>query len=212
MNKQVGEMDDERNKFCGQLMSIPDETLVSAVKNGDSYGTEVLVNRYQNRLYTFLVRLTGNPQLAEEAVQETLIRSFKKIRSYSPTLGTYKSWLFTIGRNEAMRLMKKEQRQRAGTESFDNEQGWSLRQVDRTALSPGDTLVKAETRKKLEAAINMLPQAEREVVLLRFVEEMPFREIAKVTNTPLNTALGRMRNGQKRLKDYLARDGENYAM
>lgn len=194
------------------MMLDSDEALVAALQGNRRTAADKLFRMYQNRLFSFLVRLGGNTAVAEDATQETFIRALNRIQSFDPEQGSFKAWLFTIGRNEFYRIVKKEQRSGDIAENY-YQQFKNDNQVLMQNISPQcEKLLDKEKRKRLEAAIENLSPAEREVVLLRIAEDLTFSEIAAVIGVPLGTALGRMRNAQNQLKRLIRDEGEEHEM
>ncbi|THB75613.1 MAG: sigma-70 family RNA polymerase sigma factor [Desulfobulbaceae bacterium] len=183
-----------------------DEALVSAIKNGSEHAGEALFRRYQDKLYSFLLRVSGNANVAEDAAQETFIRVLDRIGVFEPGKGTFRSWLFTIGRREMFRLMKKESHHYTVTHHYYDQQLQFDKNLSDDRNQPYNHLLDKQRKKLLEYAISQLGIEEREVVLLRMVEGLTFREIAEITETPLNTALSRMRNAQQHLKIHLQQE------
>ncbi len=179
-----------------------DRALVEAWTAGDDSALERLLRAYQNRIYSFLLRILRNPHDAEDAAQEAFIRAARKLHRFDPAKGAFKGWLFQIAYREGLRLIDKRKRLPVG------ESAWSAldtpppEAVD-PAPMPVEGLVESERTAALEQAIERLPEAERQVVLLRTASGLRFREISEMMKAPLNTTLGRMHNATRRLKEWL---------
>jgi RNA polymerase sigma-70 factor, ECF subfamily len=184
--------------------SLRDRSLVEAWAGGDDSAMERLLRAYQNRIFSFLLRMLRNAHDAEDAAQEAFIRAARNLQRFDPAKGAFKGWLFQIAYREGLRLIDKRKRLPVG------EGAWSAldtpppEAVDPAPL-PGQNLLVREQAAALEEAIARLPDAERQVVLLRTASGLRFREISEMMKTPLNTTLGRMHNATCKLKEWLGK-------
>ena len=151
-----------------------------------------LLAPWNNRVFGFLLGCLRHHADAEDATQETFVRIVRGLGKYEHR-GQFRAWVFQIARNQA--ALTAQRRQRVG----DRE----------TSIEPGlieampDVIEEAPDYAPVRAALERLPEAEREVVRLRLDEDLKFHEIAARTGAPLNTVLGRMRNATRRLREIL---------
>ena len=138
--------------------------------------------------------------MAEDAAQETFCRAYRGLKRYKE-YGSFKEWLFKIARREGLRVLKRERNQIKRYVS-DPVQGLEETIPDPDRL-PIDHVISNQQRTRVEECIGMLPVLEKEVVLLRMHQGLKFREIARITKSPLNTVLSRMRTAINRLKKML---------
>ncbi len=157
-----------------------------------------LLRQWNDPVFGFLLRSLRNRADAEDAAQETFVRIVKGLPKYEHR-GRFRAWLFQIARNQAAATAKR--RKRIG----ERELGTEPEQLGALASEEDGDLEDVERSALLRRAIEGLPEAEREVVLLRLDEDLKFREIAVRTGAPLNTVLGRMRNATRRLREQLER-------
>ena len=170
----------------------PDVALLHAAQRGDRDAMTALLTPWNDRIFGFLLGCLRHHADAEDAAQETFIRIVRGLEKYEHR-GQFRAWVFQIARNQA--ALTAQRRVRVG----DRE----------TAIEP--TLLEAMPEEVAEvpdyapvrAALERLPEAEREVVRLRLDEDLKFHEIATRTGAPLNTVLGRMRNATRRLREIL---------
>lgn len=189
-------------------MMIPDERLIEMARDGNQTAAEQLFRRYQYRVFSYLLRMIGNRELAEDAAQETFIRGFRSFERYREK-GLFKSWMFTIAHREGLRVLKKEKRELL---SSDDEEKRIPELADPSPLA-ADILMHQENARRVEQALEHLTGEEKQVVLLRLYEGLPFKDIARIMRCPLNTALGRMHNAVKKLKQELSKEGsKDYEM
>lgn len=165
---------------------------------GDPAAAERLFLRYEARLYGFVHRMLGHPHDAEDIVQRTFQKAYRALDRFEGD-AYFKSWLFRIGRNEAINYIHKRNRR-------------NQRQVSNDQLAlvqPGDDedayalLDQKERARALHEAILLLPDAEREVVLLRLEANLSFREISEMHDLPIGTVLARMHRAKGRLRNLL---------
>lgn len=176
-----------------------DEMLVLRLRDGDMAGGEDLVRRYQQPLCRYLRRLCGNDQLAEELLQQTWLSVLEHLGRFDPSAGSggFKAWLFRIATNKANDYWRSNGRERAA------KSGLRL-VIDGEVPHAGHSAENSEQAEKLKRAIEQLPEAQREVLLLRYYADMKFVEIAEMLGCPLNTALGRMHKAMLKLKDLMS--------
>jgi len=135
---------------------------------------------------------------AEDLFQETLIKVWKGFNSYNEQ-NKFSSWLFSIAHNVAVDSRRKESVKNA-EHSFEDAQTYT------SDNNPLNTLVKKETNELVVAAINKLPEKQKQVFLLRQHSEMTFKEISKATNQPLNTVLGHMHYAVTKIRKELSKE------
>ncbi len=189
---------------------MDEETLAEVIRGaqrGDSAAFDRLVEAYSGRIFGFLYRVSGSKHDAEDLLQEVFLRVVRMIGAYEHT-GRFESWLFRIAANltrdvirrakRAPRLLSADADEGAGNEGFH-----SARRRTEIAgpAQPADAgLIRREELDALGVALAKLPEAEREVVMLRHFSQMSFAEIAAVMDTPLGTALARAHRGLRRLR------------
>ncbi len=180
------------------------DEIIRRAQNRDPAAFDVLVERYSSRLYGFLLRFIGKSGEAEDLVQEVFVRLVRTIESYQHD-GRFEAWLFRIAANLARDRARRLGRS-PGLTSLDaaDESGPEavpLRLVDRSG--PGARMETAEAVDRLQVALEQLPPAEREVVMLRHYSELSFAEIAEIMGTPLGTALARAHRGLAKLREMM---------
>lgn len=176
----------------------PDEVLVQRLRDGEATAGEVLARRYYEPLTRYLQRLAGS-QAAEELHQQTWLSVLDHLDRFDPTTagGGFKAWLFRIATNKANDHWRSRGRERVAKEG--------LRLVTRE-LHPaaGQRLEGAEQEERLRRAIELLPEAQRQVLVLRYYSNLKFVEIAQILGCPLNTALGRVHKALIKLRQLMA--------
>jgi RNA polymerase sigma-70 factor (ECF subfamily) len=171
------------------------------LRRGDPDAFDALLNRYQNRLYRYLTRLTGNSTQAEDLFQQTWLKVIGGIHRYDERR-PFEPWLFSIARNLAIDHLR-----RVSPESLDepSDETGEPRIARLKAEGPGhlEQLLDRERRGVLERKIHELPAIYREVITLRFEEEMTFEEMAMVLRAPVSTVKSRVSRALSTLRKEL---------
>ena len=174
---------------------------VARLRRGDLEALAALVQRYQHRLYRYLLRLVRQPAEAEDLFQQTWLRVASQIRRFDPRRN-FDAWLFTLARNLAIDHLR-----RAHLQSLDehDEDGATMTPAALRASCPApiDVVMAHERARFVAAALDDLPVLYREVLALRFEEEMKLEEIAEVLDAPLSTVKSRLRRGLENLRGTL---------
>jgi RNA polymerase sigma-70 factor, ECF subfamily len=179
-----------------RLDVLSDERLVEQLRRGKQAAGEVLVKRHHESLLRYLNRQAGSPTAAEELLQQTWLSALDHLDQfkYDEQGGVgFKAWLFRIATNKAHDQWRSRGRERNAYE------GLKL-VTDEEVPDASHRLQARETDEKLRLAIEQLPDAQKQVVLLRYYSGMKFVEIAQMLGCPLNTALGRMHKAMIKLK------------
>ncbi len=179
----------------GTLMNLDNEA--TRLRSGDMEAVAQLVERYQHRLYRYLLRLVSRPSIAEDLFQQTWLRVMERIQYYDPRR-SFEGWLFAVAHNLAIDHLRRRQ-----PESLDEPLPSGETQSDLTrSVNPGalELLLSKERAGCVLDAISELPVAFREVVTLRFEEEMKLEEIATVLAMPMGTVKTRLHRALKALR------------
>ena len=170
-----------------------DEQLVSLYLNGDNAAFDTLLKRYERKVFSYIVYSVKNEEVAQDLFQDCFMRIITKLHSglYTEN-GKFASWVMRIAHNLIIDFHR--QKQSATTISND-ESDYDLLNNSDIALeySREQEMIDKQTLNDVKALIKKLPANQREVVLMRFYEELSFKEIAENTGVSINTALGRMR-------------------
>jgi len=162
---------------------------------------------FLNRLYAAALRLTRNRADAEDLVQETYLRAFKSAHQFQ--VGTnLRGWLFTILHNT--HLNQRRDRARDPVEA-DSEAVELAADVGDGAATPEDELLRSTLDADLREALDQLPEAFREAVWLRDVEQFTYDEIARIVEVPIGTVMSRISRGRRLLHDRLVARSERFA-
>ena len=174
------------------LKSLADYELVEMYSKGNDKAFDELLTRYQSKLYCYIFFIVRNVTLAEDLFQETFMKVITTIRqgSYAES-GRSGAWLTRIAHNLIIDYF----RQDKGDNVISNDET-EVDLFNDADLSDDDVetkLVNAQVLSDVRRLVGALPRPQREVVYMRFYQDLSFREIADVTGVSINTALGRMR-------------------
>ncbi len=176
-----------------------DRELIDAYLHGDEHAFETLYFRYRQMLYGYLNNmLRGNQAEADEVFADTWTRVIDKLPSYRDD-GKFSAWLFRVAKNIFIDRIRRTRPE--SHSALDDENMPEL--PDDNAISPDRMLNASDTGKAIMDALNRLPEEQKEVFLLR-EQELSFRDIARIQQCSLNTALSRMRYAVKALRDFLS--------
>jgi len=184
-----------------------DEMLMVRYQRGEREAFAELVRRYHGPIYNFSIRQLRHSALAEDVTQEVFLRLVQKAAEFKHE-ARFSTWLYTIARNLCIdQLRKLKHRRHASLEQSGDDAG-DVGLHERLA-DPGPSAdaersaVGAEVVAAITAALDALPDEQREVFLLREIAQLPFKEIARVTDTGENTVKSRMRYALDRLQQAL---------
>jgi RNA polymerase sigma-70 factor, ECF subfamily len=179
------------------------DAAVLQLTRGDPDALATLMARYQNRVYRYLLRLVRQPADADDLFQQTWLRVAEKIRSFD-TSRNFDAWLFTLARNLAFdHLRRVRPRSLDEPVSDDSPEDTMVSRLASGDPGPFERLLATERAGRLAGALENLSLTYREVLSLRFEEEMKLEEIAIVLATPLSTVKSRLRRSLVQLRESL---------
>lgn len=180
----------------------PDEELMEMIKSKNSKALNEIYERYHIAMYNFLIRYTGNKEIAQDILQETFTNVWFASNTFNPRKGTFKSWIFKIGLNNARNEMSKK-RYSYNYLDTDELDGSKEQLVDRDMNRPDKITENTDTKEKILTALNTLKPYLREVIILKHYQQFKFREISEITNTSVGTLKARFHKAVKELNEYL---------
>lgn len=164
-------------------------------KNDDQLAFKELMNRHQAKVYSYIFSMIQNRETANDIFQETFTKVITKMDDTYNEQGKWIAWVMRIAHNATIDHIRKQKRFVDVTSSYDKESKTDFydRLPDEDAIAQDEKLELDESTSSLLKHISNLPEEQRTVVMLRHYYEMPFKEIAEMTDVSINTALGRMR-------------------
>lgn len=173
------------------------------------------MRRYQRPIYNFILRSVRDTETAAELTQETFLRVVSRSTEFQGG-SKVSTWIYTIARNlciDTSRKMVFRRHRSLDQPSGQSDDGDGPTLLDRTAgseLGSDRRVIGGDVKAKIAAAVEELPDEQREVFLMRELDDMPFKEIAEVVGVPENTVKSRMRYALERLQRALS-EYEDYA-
>lgn len=174
------------------LNLMTDEELAIMYVDGDNKAFDLLLSRNQEKLFTFILFVVRDREMANDMFQETFFKVVSRLQQGKYIAnGKFSAWLMRIAHNVIMDWYRQQRAQNIVDAPKEND----LSNVGSTLLesSREGELVNNQVMEDVRRMMSHLPASQREVVFMRFYQQMSFKEIAEATGVSINTALGRMR-------------------
>ena len=194
----------ERSQDQQIIMESPEKIWLVEYQHGRVNAMGELVEHYRRPLFGFILRMTEGRQDAEEIFQEVWFRVIRNLDSYQDK--KFLSWLFRIAHNliiDRARKFKPIVELPSGESGSESEIETRIPSPD---ISPALQAEGRDLGRRISTAVSHLPQEQKEVFLMRMEGDLPFKEIAKIQGTSINTALARMQYALAKLRDELKTD------
>ncbi|MGM0588849.1 MAG: RNA polymerase sigma factor [Bacteroidota bacterium] len=207
----------QSKNISSKYEQLKDRELVKMFqKQGDEQAFRELMNRHQAKIYSYIYSMVTNPEIANDIFQETFTKVITKMESTYNEQGKWIAWVMRIAHNATIDYIRKQKRYVDVNGSYDDDSRTDFydRLPDEDLVSAQEQIEKDEAKSSLMKHIAELPEEQRQVVMLRHYYEMPFKEIAELTDVSINTALGRMRYALinlRKLFDKEKQEEANYA-
>ena len=174
------------------LQQALDTDLIRSFQEGNHQALEILINRHKEKIFSSIFFLVKDKYLAEDLFQEVFIKVIDTLRGnrYNEE-GKFLQWALRISHNLCVDHFRKVKR----TKVISSDDKDIFEVINVNSESADAHLVQGQSHDKIRKMLEQLPEEQREVIVLRHYADMSFKEIAKITNTSINTALGRMRYG-----------------
>lgn len=175
-----------------KLEKLADEQLVKLYAEGNNSAFDVLLERHQSKLFSYICFTVHNRDVADDIFQETFVKAIVTIqqRRYVET-GKFLAWLIRIAHNLIIDFFRQERNE--NLVSNDETEVDLFNDMRLADTNREMQLVTEQTLDDVKMLMERLPASQREVVYMRFYQELSFKEIAEITGVSINTALGRMR-------------------
>jgi len=180
---------------------LSDNQLVQLYVSGQETSFEILLKRHQKRVYSSIYLLVKDEELANDIFQDTFIKVIDNLRAnkYSET-GKFVLWVLQIARNLCMDHFRSTKKMRILHSTDERDVFAKIQLVDAPTES---AIMQLQTNNQLKKMLDCLPEDQKEVVLMRLYGNLSFEEIATLTESNINTCLGRMRYALKNLRKHL---------
>ena len=172
--------------------SMTDETLVTMYAQGNNSAFDVLLNRYKSSIHSYIYFIVRNKDLAEDIFQETFVKVIITIKQGRYTdNGKFKAWITRIAHNLIIDYFRQERSE--NTISNDDVEVDLFNNSKLCDSTIEDAMIRGQVLSDVKKLVKHLPDNHREVLEMRYYQDLSFKEIADLTGVSINTALGRMR-------------------
>ena len=177
-----------------------DEELIGRFQNGDEQAYIELVNRYRDRLMSFVYRFVNDEVVAEDIVQDTLVKLYTH-KDYYRNIAKFSTWLYTIAGNLAKTELRKKKRRKVTNLSEMGRDDW---EYDIPSDEDTAKIVHGQfAGEQIHKAIQSLPDHFREVIILRDIQELSYEEVSNIVEVPLGTVKSRINRARLQLQEML---------
>lgn len=192
---------------AGSPAGLPDDQAVAAARKGDHEAFRVLVERYQGRAYRLALRVLGDPDAAQDAVQDGFLKAYGSLEKFEGRSSFY-TWFYRLIFNLCIDMKR---RDRSGRHvEWDDEVARDVAEAAPSAddlAAPAAELARAELREAMTVAIEALPDDAKRTLLLREVDGLSYAEIAESLGIPKGTVMSRLHHARRRVRELLIEAG-----
>ena len=175
-----------------KIMSMTDEQLVRAYAQGDNEAFDTLLKRHQERIFNYILRIIKNEDIANDIFQETFVKAILTIKQGRYTEnGKFPAWISRIAHNLIIDYYRQEKSENLQSADLDDVDVLNRKELCEDTIE--DVIISDQIREDVKYLIKELPHLQREVLKMRYYQNISFKEIAEITGVSINTALGRMR-------------------
>lgn len=173
-----------------------DEQLLADYRGDDKPAFAHLVSRYQRELYHFLVRFLGNRAAAEDVFQETFLQVHQSAEQFD-LQRRFRPWLFTIAANKARDLIRSQARRptsplQASVNPGESDSGEFIDLMQSAASMPSEPMERQELQQQVQQTVQGMPEHLREILLLSYFHQFPYKQISEILDIPLGTVKSRL--------------------
>lgn len=187
------------------IQSITDRDLVADTVGGSEAGFEEIVRRYQKPISSYVYRILGNHEASLDVTQEVFIKVYNSLHRYSPEF-KFSTWVYRIAHNAAIDHLRRSWLNVQSLET-ENADGTYQIQIEATGHSPEKNRELSEWRTVISNVVQLLPDAYRQLILLRHSNDLSYDEIAEVTGLPLGTVKNRLFRAREMMRNILIEQG-----
>jgi len=186
-------------KKVQKVKSKDEIALIRQVKRGNREAYQEIVKEYQNKLFSYVYRLTGSREETEDIVQNVFVKAYRGIKNFDNTK-RFSPWIYRIAHNESVNYLKKRNNKKfvSWEDIVSSKDKLEMQSEER---SPLDEWLRKETKRTVEQALEQLPKKYQEVLTMRYFAEKSYEEIGEVIGKPVNTVGTLISRAKKRLLD-----------
>ncbi len=183
-----------------------DKILIKKILSGEESSFEEIMRKYNKRIFNFVLRMVRNEEVAIELTQDFFIKIFTKLYKYNFEY-KFSTWAYRICYNLVIDYIRKNQ---TYVNSLDDDSTYkknSYMRESSTKEDGADVLEREEVKSYLWKTVNLLPVKYKELILLRYIQELKYDEISEVTNLPIGTVKNRIFKAKDLLRKEIEKDG-----
>ena len=192
--------------------SMTDEELALSYINGNNRAFDELLSRSQEKIFNYIIYIVKDENLANDLFQETYLKAITKMQNGRYTdSGKFFCWLTRVAHNVIIDYYRAQKSSRIVEPTKDND----LSNLNSNSVMDGcreSEMANAQVLRDVKKLMEALPEQQREVVFMRYYQELSFKEIAKITGVSINTSLGRMRYALINLRKLTHQHGVNLVL
>jgi len=184
----------------------------AALEKGEQSAYAELMNFYRDSLYFMMLKMTNNPQDADDLTIEAFGKAFKNLRQYTPDYA-FSTWLFKIASNNCIDFMRKRRMNETISLNIDeqNERGEEFIDIiPATGRTPEQDIIRQQKIETLRELVNRLKPHYRKLIEMRYYEELSYEEISKSMDLPIGTVKAQLFRAREFLYHILKRDQERF--
>lgn len=182
----------QKEKRMANISSMTDEQLVKAYAQGNNEAFDTLLKRHQERIFNYILRIIKNEDIANDIFQETFVKAILTIKQGRYTEnGKFPAWISRIAHNLIIDYYRQEKSENLQSADLDDVDILNRKELCEETIE--DVIITHQIREDVKYLIKELPQLQRDVLKMRYYQNLSFKEIAELTGVSINTALGRMR-------------------
>ena len=177
-----------------KLSQLTDEELALEYMEGNNRAFDILLNRTQTGIFSYIVFIVRTREVADDIFQDTFLKAIQKLqmRKYSPT-GKFNAWMIRIAHNAIMDYYRRQKAKHLIDAEGDDLLIAQMSDKQILETSREDLLANAQVMDDVRNMIDYLPEVQSEIVKMRYYQNLSFKEISEITGASINTCLGRMR-------------------
>ena len=188
-----------------KTVQLNDNELIQLFQQGNTRAFDALIDRHQERIYNAILFMVKDSYLAEDLIQDIFIKIINNLKQnkYNDE-GKFLPWALRIAHNFCVDHFRKVKR----TPTIKTSDDQDLFEIIKHSDHPADyKMTRTQTHRNIQELVDLLPEEQREIIVLRHYANLSFKEIAQMTNCSINTALGRMRYGLINLRKMMTERG-----
>lgn len=185
---------------------MEENNLIKKVKSGDVKAFEILIKSYENTIYSICFKILKNETDAYDAAQEVCIKIWKQINKFEEK-SKFSTWIYRIATNQCLDILRKNKNRKVV--SINQNEEWAL-ELEDTKINIEKQVEDAERLRVLKLALDELKNEQREIIIMKDINNLSYDEIAKNQNISLGTVKSRLSRARNALKNILQQDKEPF--